>query len=79
MKSQIGQWGNSLAFRIPKLIAVELGLKPNDPVQCRVEDGKLVLELVQEVKEYTLDQLLTGKIEQSEEVWWGKAEGDEAW
>jgi antitoxin MazE len=53
MKSdEISNWamGNSLAFRIPKLIAVELGLKPNDPVQCRVEDGKLVLELVQEVR-----------------------------
>lgn len=79
MKLQIGQWGNSLAFRIPKAIAQELNLKPNDPVQCGVEDGKLVLQPIQEVKQYTLDELIESEIEQSEEVSWGKPEGIEAW
>lgn len=79
MKSQIGQWGNSLAFRIPKVIAQELNLKPNDAVQCGVEDGKLVIHPIQEVKQYTLDELIESEIEQSEEVSWGKPEGIEAW
>ena len=39
---------NSLAFRIPKAIAQQLNLKANDPVQCGVEDGKLVLEPILE-------------------------------
>lgn len=79
MKSQIGQWGNSLAFRIPKAIAQELNLKPNDAVQCDVEDGKLVVKPIQEVKHYTLDELLDAEFEPSEEVSWGKPEGIETW
>jgi antitoxin MazE len=79
MKAQIGQWGNSLAFRIPKLIAQELDLKPNDAVQCRIEDGNLVIKPIREVKEYTLDELLDEAIDQSDEVSWGKPEGKEVW
>lgn len=79
MKSQIGQWGNALAFRIPKAIAKELNFKLNDPVQCSVEDGKLVVKPMQKVKHYTLDELLDSEIELNEEVSWGKPEGIEAW
>lgn len=79
MKLQIGQWGNSLAFRIPKAIAQELNLKPNDSVQCSVEDGRLVIKPMPEVKQYTLDELIDTEFEQSEEVSWGKVEGAETW
>ena len=79
MKSQIDQWGNSLAFRIPKLIVQALDLKPNDAVCCRIEDGKLVIEPVKEDFEYTLGELLARDIDQSEEVSWGKLEGEEVW
>lgn len=79
MKSQIGQWGNSLGFRIPKAIAQELNLKPNDAVECDVKDGKLVIQPIQEVKQYTLDELIESEIEPSEEVSWGKPEGEETW
>jgi antitoxin MazE len=41
MKSQIGQWGNSLAIRIPKYVVEALALKPNDAVECTLEAGKL--------------------------------------
>ncbi|NJK57401.1 MAG: AbrB/MazE/SpoVT family DNA-binding domain-containing protein, partial [Pleurocapsa sp. SU_5_0] len=37
MKSQIGQWGNSLAIRIPKYAVEALDLKPNDAIECTVE------------------------------------------
>lgn len=79
MKSQIGRWGNSLAFRIPKHVVDELSLQPSDEVYCHIEDGKLVIEPVRDVDEYTLDQLLDGIIESSEEVSWGKPEGEEVW
>lgn len=79
MKLQIGHWGNSLAFRIPEVIAHKLNLKPNDPVQCGIEDGKLVLKPIQAVKQYTLDELIESEIEPSQEVSWGKPEGGEAW
>jgi antitoxin MazE len=34
MKSQIGQWGNSLAVRIPKYMIEALDLKPNTDGFC---------------------------------------------
>ncbi|MUL38915.1 AbrB/MazE/SpoVT family DNA-binding domain-containing protein [Gloeocapsopsis dulcis] len=79
MKSQIGRWGNSLAWRIPKHIVEELSLESNDEVNCHVEDGKIVIEPVSKQKDYTLDDLLAQIIEPSEEVCWGKPEGNEVW
>jgi antitoxin MazE len=51
MKSQIGRWGNSLAIRIPKYAVEALNLNPNDVVECSVENGKLVIELIQALPE----------------------------
>lgn len=79
MRSQIGRWGNSLAFRIPKYVVEQLNLKSQDQVECRVEQGKLVIEPVEEFPELTLDELLAEDIEPSGEVDWGKPEGKEAW
>lgn len=77
-KSQLGQWGNSLALRIPKYIVEELDLSPNAAVECRVEAGKLVIEPIQ-VSEPTLEELLAGVVEPEEEITWGKPEGEEVW
>lgn len=79
MKSQIGRWGNSLAWRIPKHIVEELSLESNDEVDCHVENGKIVIEPVSKQKNYTLDELLDQIIEPSQEVYWGKPEGNEVW
>lgn len=79
MKSQIGQWGNSLAFRIPKHLVEELALKPNDSVECRVEAGRLVIEPIRELPRRTLDELLAEMVEPSEEVDWGRPAGEEVW
>jgi antitoxin MazE len=80
MKSQIGQWGNSLAIRIPKYVVEALELKPNDAVECTVESGKLVVQRVQNLPELSLDELLAGVTEPPEpEVDWGKPMGDEVW
>jgi antitoxin MazE len=80
MKSQIGQWGNSLAIRIPKYVVEALELKPNDAVECTVESGKLVVQRVQNLPELSLDELLAGVTEPPEpEVDWGKPMGNEVW
>ncbi|UFP96905.1 AbrB/MazE/SpoVT family DNA-binding domain-containing protein [Gloeobacter morelensis MG652769] len=79
MKSQVARWGNSLAFRIPKQIAIQLDLKPSTTLVCSVEAGALVVRPVREVKEYSLEELLTGPTEVEDEVDWGKPEGKEAW
>ncbi len=78
MKTQIGKWGNSLGLRIPKYVVQALHLNTNDEVECRVENGELIIRPIKE-KEYTLDELLEGVIDKSEEVNWGSPVGKEEW
>ena len=80
MKSQIGQWGNSLAVRLPKHISQSLGLKVNDRLSITEDGGRIILEPIEELEELSLDELLSQVIEPPElEVDWGKPEGDEIW
>ncbi len=80
MRSQIGQWGNSLAVRLPKYVVEALDLKPNDSVECTVEEGRLVLVRTQILPELTLEELLAGVIDPPEpEVNWGGPMGNEIW
>jgi antitoxin MazE len=80
MKSQIGRWGNSLAIRIPKYVVEALELKPNDAVECSLEEGKLVVQRIQTLPELSLEELLADITEPPEpEVDWGKPMGNEVW
>ncbi len=80
MRSQVGQWGNSLAVRIPKYVVEALDLKLNDSVECTIEDGRLVLVRTQILPELTLEELLAGVIDPPEsEVNWGGPMGNEIW
>ena len=42
----IQKWGNSLALRIPKPLAAEVGLEDNSPVELSLCEGKLVISPV---------------------------------
>lgn len=44
MKTQVRKWGNSLALRIPKLVAEDLGVEQGSSVELRVEDGRLLVQ-----------------------------------
>jgi antitoxin MazE len=78
MKSQVGQWGNSLAVRIPKYIVEALKLKANDVLEFTVENGKLVIEPVQTLPKLNLEELLAEVTEPPEpEVDWGRPMGNE--
>ena len=80
MNSSIGQWGNSLAVRLPKHISQSLNLKVNDRLSITEVDGKIILEPIQELEELSLDFLLSQITESPEpEIDWGKAEGEEIW
>ncbi|MFH1116700.1 MAG: AbrB/MazE/SpoVT family DNA-binding domain-containing protein [Pseudomonadota bacterium] len=57
MKIRLRKWGNSLALRIPKSFAVEVGLQNQSPVELTVADGTLIIEPVVEPGA-TLKQLL---------------------
>jgi antitoxin MazE len=80
MKTRVQKWGNSLALRIPKSFAIEVGLKPESHVEVSLVGGKLVIVPV--VKpEATLKQLLAQVTEDNlhHEVDTGPAVGSEAW
>lgn len=44
MRSKIQRWGNSLAIRIPKTFAEEVGLTDDSPVEVRLFKGGLLVE-----------------------------------
>jgi antitoxin MazE len=79
-QARVQRWGNSLAIRIPKPFALEIGLEQNTLVTVSIAEGKLLLEPVVEPK-YTLEQLLAEVTEDNlhHEVDTGEAVGNEVW
>ena len=57
MRTRVQKWGNSLALRIPKSFAIEVGLDDDSPVEVSMVGGKLVVSLIARPK-VTLEQLL---------------------
>ena len=80
MKTRVRKWGNSLALRIPKSFATEVGLDPNSSVEMLLRDGKLIVAPPQKPT-FTLRQLLAQVTEDNlhHEVDTGSAVGGEAW
>ena len=44
MKTTAQKWGNSLAIRVPKSVALQVGLKEDDDLEIEVQDGNVVLK-----------------------------------
>jgi antitoxin MazE len=57
MQSRVQKWGNSLALRIPKSFATEIGLSDDTPVEISLVEGKLVIAPLP-VPKYSLEDLL---------------------
>ena len=80
METKVKKWGNSLALRIPKPLAVEVGLEDDSPVELSLLDGKLVIEPI--VREQLSLEKLLAQVTESNlhgEVDTGPAVGGEAW
>ena len=75
---QIGKWGNSLGIRLPKYISEVLNLHSQDRMICSLKEGRLILEPIRK-PHYHLEELLAEVEETSEEISWGKPEGEEIW
>ncbi|MFC1957266.1 AbrB/MazE/SpoVT family DNA-binding domain-containing protein [Chloroflexota bacterium] len=43
MKTRVQKWGNSLALRIPKPFATEVGLQRETTVEISLANGKLII------------------------------------
>ncbi len=80
MKTRVQKWGNSLALRIPKSFAAEVGLESNSSVDISLRDGKLVVAPSEKPK-FTLRQLLAQVTKKNlhREVDTGPAVGGEVW
>ena len=80
MKTRVQKWGNSLALRIPKAIALEAGLTADAAVDVRLHEGKVIVEaLVADA--YTLSKLLDAVTAENihAEIDTGPTVGNEAW
>jgi len=80
MRTRVQKWGNSLALRIPKIFAAEVGLQKESSVEISLADGKLVIRPVAEPT-LTLKQLLARVTKENlyHEVDTGPAVGKETW
>lgn len=56
MRTEIARWGNSLALRLPRPIAIQVGIVEGTAVEIKVEDDQLVVRPA--LPRYSLDGLL---------------------
>lgn len=80
MKTRIQKWGNSLAVRIPKAFAANLGLAQDSSVELALENGDLVVR-PSRTPRYQLSELLDRVTENNlhTEEDYGRAVGNEEW
>lgn len=80
MRSRVQKWGNSLAVRIPKPFALEVGLAQDSDVEISVDDGNLVISRAAG-RSYHLADLLSAVTTRNlhSEVDAGPAVGRETW
>lgn len=78
METRVQKWGNSLALRIPKPFASQIGLEPNSPVELSLRGRELIIAPVKS-SDLKLDDLLAQVTEHNlhDEVDTGLAVGGE--
>jgi antitoxin MazE len=83
MKVEFLKWGNSLALRVPKAFAQEIGARVGKPANMEVRDGKLIVEVAKprRKRRYSLDQLVGGITPENRHpaLDWGPPVGSEVW
>lgn len=79
MKATIQKWGNSLALRIPAVVAREISVGEGDSVELKVGRDSLVIRPTQRV--YRLEDLVKGITAKNQhtETDWGRPVGKEIW
>ena len=77
IETRLQHWGNSLGLRIPKTMAIELGLANNSPVELVVRRGQLMVTPARP----TLESMLLQVTDQNRhaELSTGEAVGNEVW
>lgn len=75
MLLEIQKWGNSAAIRLSQGLLREFSSEIGSKVRASVVNGKLTLEPVVEMPEYSLDELLEGSFRES----FAMTEEDRSW
>lgn len=80
METRVQKWGNSLALRIPKPLAIQVGLEVNSTVRMSLRGDELVIAPMPPPR-LKLDDLLAQVTEHNlhGEVDTGPAAGHEEW
>lgn len=80
MKTRLAKWGNSLAVRIPKPVAVAAKLRKGDDLEVDVE-GPGRVRIRKPKRKPTLEQLVAGITPENQhsETDWGELVGKELW
>lgn len=80
MESHVRKWGNSLALRIPKALAVEAGISEGSAVEIELDGDTLSVRALR-IEDYSLEDLLAGVTPQNRhgEIETGGSVGREVW
>lgn len=80
METRVKKWGNSLALRIPRALASQIGLESGSPVRLSLRRKELVIVPVPRPR-LTLDDLLAQVTEENlhAETDTGRVVGGEEW
>jgi antitoxin MazE len=82
MKVEFQKWGNSLAVRVPKAFAAELGAKAGAAADMSLRDGELIIKVVKRRQRRDTLQELVARItpeNRHDELEWGQPVGNEVW
>ncbi len=82
MLTKVQKWGNSQGLRFPKTILEEAQIDVGDEVNVTVQDGKIIVETVNKLRNtYDLKELVSKipKDYRAEKVDWGPPVGKEEW
>ena len=81
MTATIKRWGNSSAVRIPHQILSQASIKEGSDVEIvSLQEGEITLRAIRKRK--SIRELFAdydGGFFQTEEIDWGKPQGDEVW
>jgi antitoxin MazE len=80
MKAVVRKWGNSASVRIPAALLAAAKLSLDDAVDIRAEDGRIIIEPVQD-HAWDLDALLGAITDENlhEPTEFGPPQGEEVW
>lgn len=81
MRLVVNKWGNSAGIRLPKQVLQKLKIDINDEMDYKIEGEKIILEKVNSVPEFTIEELFRdyeGEPTKERPIIF-RAEGNEKW